>query len=596
MLRFGRIGVFASLVICAACGGSHTSASPNSAGTTSGGSANGGSAGVSGANSAAGDSGAVSTAIGVTASGVNVDPSAFGRADLSKIAFTAFSQSGTNAQDPQVLSLVPDLVPRTWSQWDTYGVKASDYDFSYPSACQAKGITFVGGLTASVIFQDEMSESDFADEVGRDAANNPVPHNEIVPNAFRGALASPGFRQRLIDVAELQIDGGVDGLFFDEVNSSFIGANYAGDEGFDDHHVADFGRFLCIRHGGELANFDLTSADQLDCSANDPGAGFDYRGYLARIGATAAPLSAANPLQVAWGTTIQNRTDPSAGTFVATYPAYVYFQQIVATVRNYARQKYNKEILVTANGIFPFVDFQSVGLYDYNHEGPGPKGFDWVPLTTDGHFAGTGTFASALENLKAQSKSVQAAVSGAEVPLLLFLDWPTDSINRYYALPQSERVDYVRAFLAETSALGMWFAVPLATTTDTQTASALGMMDSFQALRAFYVAHGDLFRGAQELPDTTVQSSLPTAGTRLVALPDARFALYVINHDYTAGFVPHTGVTVSFPSPQMPFSVTLASPDLAADMTPSYSIRNGILSVTIEELTSSAVIVAEYVK
>lgn len=526
---------------------------------------------------------------------MTVDPSAFGSADLSKIAFTAFSQSGTNAQDPQVLSLVPDLVPRVWAQWDTYGLNASDYDLGYPSACRAKGITFVGGLTASVIFQDEMSASDFADEVGRDAADSPVPHDEIVPNAFRGALASPGFRQRLIDVAELQIDSGVDGLFFDEVNSSFIGANYDGDEGFDDHHIADFGRFLCIRHASELAGFGITDADRLNCNASDPGASFDYRGYLARIGATAAPLAATNPLQAAWGTAIQNRTDPSAGTFVATYPAYVYFQQIVATVRDYARQKYNKEILITANGIFPFVDFQSVGLYDYNHEGPGPKGFDWVPVGADGHFADTSTFANALANLKAQSKAVEDAVSGSEVPLLLFLDWPTDSINRYYALAQSERIDYVTAFLAEASAFGMWFAVPLSTTTDTQTATALGMMDSFQALRTFYRSHADLFHG-QEVT-TAVQSSLASVGTRLVTQPQAgRFALYVINHDYSAGFVPHADVTVSFSFPEEPLSVTLASPDLAADATPKYSYANGMLTVTIDELVSSAVITASYAK
>ncbi len=568
------VGVAASL--CGACNSGNRSAPQTD----------------SGAGASAG--GSSSTAVGgaltdaATPLGMSVDPDAFGKADLSKLGFAAFSQSNVSAPDPQVLALVPDLVPRAWGQWDTSGVKATDYDFGYPSDCQAKGITFVGGLTASVIFQDEMSASDFADEVGRDAANSPVPHDEVVPNAFRGTLASPGFRQRLIDIAELQIDGGVNGLFFDEVNSGFIGANYDGDEGFDDHQVADFGRFLCTKYDAPtLASFDIAGTDLLDCSGADPGATFDYRGYLARHGATSAPLSAANPLQSAWGTTIQNRPDPTAGTFVETYPSLVYFQQIVVAVRNYARQKYGKEILITANGVFPFVDFQGVGLYDWNHDGAGPEGFDWVPLV-DGHFSGSATFGTALLALKARSKLVLAAASGSEVPLLLFLDWPTDSINRYYALPLNERQDYVRAFLAEASSLGMWFSVPLATTTDTNTASALGMMDTFTALRGFYTKNQPLFWGAQDAAGT-VTSSQANIGTRLATLPDGRLVLYVINHNYSAGFEPQSHVALSFPASTAPASVALASPDTPSG-TATLSYASGIATVNIDTLSSYAIV------
>ena len=86
------------------------------------------------ANGAAGSSGTAAAVFPPA-----IDPAAFGNADLSKIAFSAFSQSDVASRDPQVLALAPDLVPRTWGQWDTTGLKASDYDFSYPSDCQAKG-------------------------------------------------------------------------------------------------------------------------------------------------------------------------------------------------------------------------------------------------------------------------------------------------------------------------------------------------------------------------------------------------------------------------------------------------------------------------
>ncbi len=529
-----------------------------------------------------------------------IDPAAIGHADLSNLTIAAFSQVGTNASDPQVTSLAPDIVPRAWAQWDTGGLQAADYLFSYPQACQAQGITFVGGLTASVIFQDEMSAADFADEVGRDATGQPAAHAEIVPGAYRGALASPGFRQKLIDIAKLQIDGGVDGVFFDEVNASYVGANYDGDEGFDDHDVADFGRFLCARHAGDpaaLAAFDLVAADGLDCAAPDPGAGFDYRGYLARQGAAAAPLGAANPLAAEWGTTVQNRPDPSAGSFVQTFPSLVYWQEIVVAVRQYARQTYGKEILITGNGILPFVDFQSVGLYDYNPDGPAPLGFNYVPTTTTTtgaaagvHLDGTVSFLPVLASLKAQSKRLVESVGGVEVPVLVFLDWPTDSINRYYALPTAERQDYVRIFLAEAYASGVWFSLPLATTTDSNTATALGMMDFFAAARGFYRGHADLFHGAH---DSTVAVTLSAAGvaSHLVTLDDGRTVLHLVNHNYAAGFVSQAAVTATIPAAAAPTSVTLASPDLTADEPATFAVAGGKLTVNVGTLVSSVMIV-----
>jgi hypothetical protein len=532
-----------------------------------------------------------------------IDPAAIGHADLPNVTVAAFSQVATNGSDPQVLALVPDLVPRAWAQWDTLGTQAGDYGFSYAQACQAAGIAFIGGLTASVIFQEQMSAADFADEVGRDATDQPVPHAEIVPLAFRGALASPGFRQRLIDIAELQIDGGVDGIFFDEVVSSYIGLKYDGDEGFDDHDVADFGRFLCAKHAGDpaaLVGFDLAPADGFDCAAADPGAGFDYRGYLARHGAATAPLGAANPLAGEWGTVVQNRPDPSKGTFVQTFPALVYWQQIVLAVRQYARQMYGKEILITGNGILPFVDFQSVGVFDYNPDGPAPFGFNYVPTTgtaPDVHFDGTVSYLPVLASLKAQSKQLVESAGGTEVPVLVFLDWPTDSINRYYALPTAERQDYIRIFLAEANASSVWLSLPLATTTDTDTATALGMMDFFGTMRGFYRGHADLFRGAHDSTASAAVSvgGLPAAGiaSHLVTLDDGRTVLHLVNHNYAAGFISQSAVTAAIPVAAAPTSVTLASPDLTGDQTATFSYAGGNLTVNVGTLVSSIAIVVQ---
>jgi hypothetical protein len=61
-------------------------------------------------------------------------------------------------------------------------------------------------------------------------------------------MASEAYRQYLIGIGEIQIDGGVDGLFFDEVGGSYQGATFNGNEGFDDADVADFGGFLCAKY------------------------------------------------------------------------------------------------------------------------------------------------------------------------------------------------------------------------------------------------------------------------------------------------------------------------------------------------------------
>jgi hypothetical protein len=525
-----------------------------------------------------------------------VNPDAFGRADLSHIAFAAFSQTGSNQEDPQVLDLAPDLVPRAWQRWDTYGTKASDYDFGYVTACQAKNIAFVGGSTASVIFQDEVSAADFADQAGRDASNDLVPHPEVTPNAYRASLASPAFQQRLIDIGKLQIDGGVTGLFFDEVNGGYFGPKYDGNEGFDDHDVSDFGRYLCRKYATSPATLTgalgIQAADGLDCTAASAGGTFDYRGYIARHGVQQAPLSAGNPLASDWGTTVAGRPDPSVGTFVETYPSMVYWQRIVVALRDYARTMYKREIFITANGIYPFVDFQSVGLYDWNHDGPGPMGFNWVPTAADGSLDGTVSFRDTLLALKARSKRVVEAAGGKEVPLLLFLDWPTTSIDRYYALPLEGRMDYFRIFAAEAYALGMWFAVPLATTTDTNTATALGMMDFFKQLRAFYDAHAVLYRGGQDLQVTATVSS-PKVTSGLAQLPDGRTVVHLVNHDYAAGVVPQQALTVTWPASSAPASVTLVSPDLPSDQPATFTYAGGQVTVNVATLEAYLAIVAQ---
>jgi hypothetical protein len=57
-------------------------------------------------------------------------------------------------------------------------------------------------------------------------------------------------------------------------------------------------------------------------------------------------------------------------------------------------------------------------------------GFNYVPVTgtaPDTHLDGAVSFMPVLQSLKERSKRIIEAAGGHEVPLLLFLDWPTAS-------------------------------------------------------------------------------------------------------------------------------------------------------------------------
>jgi len=77
---------------------------------------------------------------------------------------------------------------------------------------------------------------------------------------------------------------------------------------------------------------------------------------------------------------------------------------------------------------------------------------------------------------------------------------------------------------------------PLATTTDTSTATALGMMDFFQQLKTFYKGHADVYAGSQQTSGSPTVS-VPNVTTVLDNLTDGRTVLHIINHNYSAGIV-----------------------------------------------------------
>ena len=528
---------------------------------------------------------------------IAINPGVYGTGDVSNLTVFGFSQQGQNLPaDPQILELNPDIISRAWQRWDLGGTQPSDYDWSYPQQAQAQNITFIGGTTTTVLFQDEFPQpSQFNAVVSCDATGQPVIHPPL--NFYRGSMASPTFRNYIISLMEIQIDGGVNGLFFDEPDESYEGATYGnGDEGFDDANVADFGGFLCAKYptltpADWQSQYGIQSSDNLNCSSTSATSGrsFNYRGYLARIGWQTDPLNSSNPLAAEWGGTFGGHPEPQNGTFTGTYTSLVYWQDVVLTLRTYARQNYNKEILITANGIFPFVDFQMNGLWDGNPDGPNGTSQDYCPLTASGDLDGSQSLFAAFMSVKARS----LRIDGRVVPVAVFIDWPTGVMTRYLSLPTlSEKQDYWRMYVAEAAAATVYFNMHLLDTIGDPTATQLGLMPLFESLKTFYHGHADLYHGTTDLPGT-IATSAPNITTNLTQLSDGRTVAHMINHNYSQGFQEQDGVTVSFPLAKAPSTINLVSPDYSADTPVPFTYVGGQVQFTVPQLVAYVAAVAQ---
>ena len=181
---------------------------------------------------------------------------------------------------------------------------------------------------------------------------------------------------------------------------------------------------------------------------------------------------------------------------------------------------------------------------------------------------------------------------GRDVPMTLFIDWPGGLMNSYYQLPLQDRQDYMRSFTAESYANGIMFSLPLRTSMPADPlATDLGMMGIFGQLHAFYKSHAALYHHGTDISGQTTVSA-PHLMVNLVGLPDGSRVMHLVNHNYAVGFQTQANVVVSFPMPQQPASVTLASPDFAADQTAAFTYVGGQVQVTVPQLVSYVAILA----
>lgn len=517
----------------------------------------------------------------------------YGHATGPRKAVYLFSQIGMSERDPQVLEFSDAVLMRGWQKWDRWGLASSDYDFGYPEAARARGITFVAGGTASVVFRDEAPEQ-FDDWATRDAQGNRVEHRYIVPGAYRASLAHPGYRAHVLAYLKKQIDGGVDGVFLDEANAGYTGGtrwSWNGNEGYDDWFIAGFNAFLLARHpefteADWIATYGMTAEDVIRPgeAPGDLGKNFNYRRYLQRNGWDRWPSDPRNPLAPVFGPVEANRLDPAKTSFRDRALLH-YWREMVAELREYARARHGKEILVTSNGLFPFVDFNGFGLYEGNRDDDGREAV-WVPLK-NGHLDGGRSQQAIYRKLRARSR----AISG-DVPLVLFLDWPCRTMNDYYGLSTQEQRDFWRIFGAEAYANGLFFAFHLRTTMPNEpTAEDSDLLDFLKGYVRFYQENAAVYTGTEPAADAVVTSVGDVAGS--VSAGGEKTYLHLVNHGYSGGLVARANFTATFPLAAAPARVTLRTPDAAGERALAFTWSDGALTVTVDRLESYDLIAIE---
>jgi len=495
-----------------------------------------------------------------------------------------FSQSEVDLEDPQVYELEPDITIRAIGKWSTKGDEASDYNFDQIDRYHDHGVKFMGSGTASVIFpKDFESQEVFDDMSTKDANGDPVPHDEFgfEEPARRGNVFNPAYRKYLLSWAKIQVDGGVDGVNFDEWNAGFSGGkkyNFNGNEGFDDYAIADFTSYLLEKYSNFTAEDWLSKFD----AALDQD--FNYRSYLQAHGWDDDPLTTANPLAAEWGRVTANRMYADDSSFTATYLRR-YWKEVVDELRSYAVKTVGHDILISSNGLIPYVDFNSVGMYPWNpdEQTPDYRGADYVPVS-DGRLEGSKSLQKNYRYFKDQS----ALISGPDVPVAVFIDWPSDMMNDYLNLPLEDKKDYWRIFGAEAYANGLFPAFHLKDTVGSPSAQEQGVLDFLVEYSSFYKEHAELFVRNHPVHDDLVISD-GIAASLLEQTDSGRLTIHLVNHKYDGGISPVTDLELSVSVSKCPGRIEAVSPDGEVEAG-IVSCSGGKLAVVVGRLEYYAVL------
>lgn len=443
------------------------------------------------------------------------------------------------ADSDYALSLIrktgTDVAIRGWFKWN----KAHNVSrkASFAQRVRGMGALFGGGITCSALYDGEngITREQLLDMATRG------PDGKLVdawdhPGIRHGSLSCPAYLDYLFRWCREQIDAGADYLFMDEINAAL-----RGNEGFDDYSCRGFRVFLLEAYGatrswshkdaGWTKSFGIDFDNAQVCPDGTMDT-FAYRGYLAAKKMVQRPHDSRNPLHNAWHAFRRVRDDRV-------------WKQLTDRIRAYAAGK-GRRVLISANGIAPYVDLQVLGVWDR-----------W--WTKDGH---VDLSTSQLDVWRAVVREGETVARG-DVPVVFFHDWGMGTPPfPWLAVAPAERRLWMRVRGAEIHAAGGFFAFPVLGPFGCD-AGRDGTVAEIARQAAFYQRHRDLYLQGRFLGSRSVTTSAD--GLSLAAwqsVMPGELLLHVINRE-AEGAAPRRriGLTVRFPLGTPPRSVQVVSPD-----------------------------------
>lgn len=441
-----------------------------------------------------------------------------------------------------------------------------------PQQAHGFGALFGGGITCSALYD---TENDLTPEQVQEMATR-GPDGALVdawdqPGVRHGSLSSPAYLEYLLRWCREQIDAGVDYLFMDEHHAAL-----SDKEGYDDHSLQDFRTFLLEVNPSTRdwadddprwqASFSIERMDRALCPAGTL-ASFDYRAYLKAGGHLERPQAPENPLAAAWGDFRGWRDDRA-------------WKALTDRIRSYAAEQ-GRRVLISANGIAPYVDLQVLGVWGH-----------WT--TRDGHIDLADDLLPYWRSLVVHGREV---ADGRPVPVVLFHDWGFgEPPFPWLAVSPAEREVWMRTRGAEIYAAGAFFAFPVLGPFGCD-AGRDGTLRAIARQTAFYATHRDLYLhgrwlGREGLVTATPHLSL--AATWRAAPPT--LVLHVINRDVRAGELhPAAGpVLIQVPVALAPLAVVGVSPDAEGEFPLACRPTPGGSEVSLPGLQAYSVVQLRY--
>jgi len=236
----------------------------------------------------------------------------------------AICQPGNTEDDVRALrDMGVDVVVRgvhgVWAQSPEQGQQGQESKAALMALSHDLGLCFMTMITSAAIYEKDVPAGKYDAWVTRDALNRTIP----VGNWHQGCLNNPEYREYVKSIARAVIDGGADGIHYDESYGKYFWMKPL--PCFCDHCCAQFREYLRTKHSAAVlkARFGI----------EDIG-GLNYREYLAARGLGEHPWD--SPLHDEWWLFQLDTTTR-------------YEKEIVEDSKAYAASKYGRELVTNAN-------------------------------------------------------------------------------------------------------------------------------------------------------------------------------------------------------------------------------------------------------